>query len=99
MRISFRSLSLLMLLTGCAGGTTMGALKMTTKTSLHFLEVKDGQLAYEDQGEGPLVVCVPGIGDVRGQYRYLAPALVEAGHRVVTMDLRGLGDSSAGFPG
>ncbi len=37
------------------------------------------------------------IGDVRGQYRFLAPRLVEAGYRVVLMDLRGLGDSSAEF--
>ena len=42
--------------------------------------------------------CVrPGIGDVRAQYRFLAPALVAAGYRVVLMDLRGLGDSTTGF--
>jgi pimeloyl-ACP methyl ester carboxylesterase len=37
------------------------------------------------------------MGDLRSSYRYLAPALVEAGYRVATMDLRGHGDSDATF--
>ena len=24
-----------------------------------------GRIAYDDQGKGPLVVCVPGMGDLR----------------------------------
>ena len=56
-----------------------------------------GTLAYSDEGSGPLVVCVPGIGDLRQEYRFLAPRLVEAGFRVVAMDLRGHGDSGIGF--
>src|SRR5438105_7942519 len=59
-----------------------------------FLEREGGRLAYSDAGEGPLVVCVPGIGDLRQEYRLLAPQLVEAGFRVVSMDLRGHGQSS-----
>ena len=48
----------------------------------------EGNIAYDDSlGTGPLVVLVPGIGDVRAGYRYLAPRLIEAGYRVVTMDL------------
>ncbi len=63
-----------------------------------LLERPDGQVAYEVVGSsGPLVLCAPGIGDVRAQYRFLAPALVDAGFRVVLMDLRGLGDSTADF--
>jgi pimeloyl-ACP methyl ester carboxylesterase len=53
-----------------------------------------GNLAYDDQGTGPLVVCVPGMGDLRQEYRFLAPRLVEAGYRVVTVDLRGHGEST-----
>lgn len=63
-----------------------------------FLQRDDGQVAYELWGSsGPWVVCVPGLGDTRAQYRLLAPRLVEAGYRVAVMDLRGLGDSSAAF--
>ncbi len=63
-----------------------------------YFELAQGRLAFDDRGEGPLVVCVPSMGDVRQEYRFLAPMLVEAGYRVVTMDLRGLGASSANWP-
>lgn len=62
-----------------------------------FLQRPEGRVAYEDRGEGPLVVLVPGMGDTRAQYRHLAPRLLGQGLRVVTMDLRGLGESDAGF--
>lgn len=64
-----------------------------------YLDVPGGRLAYDDTGgTGQLVVCVPGIGDVRALYRFLRPGLVEAGYRVVTLDLRGHGESTAGWP-
>src|ERR1700741_3768882 len=64
--------------------------------STQFLKLPDGQIAYDDPGgSGPLVICVPGLGDMRAQYRFLAPKLAAAGFRVVTMDLRGQGESSA----
>jgi len=63
-----------------------------------FLDQQDGRIAYDDAGSGPLVVCVPSMGDVRGEYRFLAPQLAAAGYRVVTMDLRGLGESSVQWP-
>ena len=59
---------------------------------------RPGTIAYDDTGgSGALVVCVPGMGDVRGVYRYLVPVLTGAGHRVVTMDVRGHGESSTGW--
>jgi pimeloyl-ACP methyl ester carboxylesterase len=68
-------------------------------TTTMMLEVAGGRLAYDDTGgTGPLVVCVPGLGDVRAVYRFFQPALVEAGYRVVTVDLRGHGESSTGWP-
>jgi pimeloyl-ACP methyl ester carboxylesterase len=48
-------------------------------------------------GSGPLVICAPGMGDLRSVYRFLAPALRVAGFRVAAMDLRGHGDSDASF--
>jgi pimeloyl-ACP methyl ester carboxylesterase len=62
-----------------------------------YLTRGEGRIAYDVQGEGPLVVCLPGMGDLRQIYRFLAPSLVEAGYRVATMDLRGHGDSDDGF--
>ncbi|MHA7189536.1 alpha/beta fold hydrolase [Arthrobacter sp. MDT2-16] len=61
------------------------------------LTVPGGTLAYDLQGTGPLVLLVPGMGELRSSYRFLAPALVDAGYRVATVDLRGHGDSSASF--
>ncbi|HEU5353033.1 MAG TPA: alpha/beta hydrolase [Actinocrinis sp.] len=45
----------------------------------------------------PLVICTPGLGDHRASFRHLRPLLAEAGYRVVTMDLRGQGESSVGW--
>ncbi|HVN27258.1 MAG TPA: alpha/beta hydrolase [Candidatus Binataceae bacterium] len=68
-------------------------------SATQFLTVAGGQIAYDDSGgSGPAIICVPGLGDVRGQYRFLAPLLVKAGFRVVTMDLRGMGESSVDWP-
>jgi pimeloyl-ACP methyl ester carboxylesterase len=49
-------------------------------------------------GNGPVVLCTPGLGDHRASFRHLRPLLVEAGYRVVTMDLRGEGESTAHWP-
>lgn len=57
----------------------------------------EGTLAYTDSGTGPLIVALPSMGDVQEEYRYLVPILVQAGYRVVTVDLRGHGNSSAGW--
>jgi len=58
-----------------------------------------GTIAYDDaDGSGPLIVMLPGAGDVRAEYRFVVPELAEAGARTVTMDLRGHGDSSADWP-
>ena len=63
-----------------------------------FLTQPDGVIAYDDMGAGPLVICIPSMGDLRTEYRFLAPQLVAAGHRVLTMDVRGHGESSTGWP-
>jgi len=63
-----------------------------------FLTVDGGTLAYEVTGTtGPLVVLAHGMGDSREAYRFLTPALVDAGYRVAAVDLRGCGESSAGW--
>lgn len=64
---------------------------------MSYLDLPGGRIAYDDTGSGPLVLAVPGLGDVRGLYRFLAPRLVDAGYRVATMDVRGHGQSSVGW--
>ncbi|GAA4659983.1 alpha/beta hydrolase [Kineococcus glutinatus] len=70
---------------------------MTTSQEVRWLPRPGGRLAFDVSGEGPLVVCVPGMGDVRQTFRHLVPPLVAAGYRVATLDLRGHGASDAGF--
>ena len=65
-----------------------------------FLTIDGGTLAYELSGTtGPLLVLAHGMGDSRQAYRFLTPALVEAGYRVAELDLRGHGESSVGWTG
>jgi len=59
-----------------------------------YLKHENGTIAYDIQGNGPLLLCVPSMGDVRGEYRFLIPQLVAAGYRVVSMDVRGMGKTS-----
>ena len=75
----------------------MTAVPTTTDQTTTYLDRPGGRIAYDVSGEGPLIVCVPGMGDLRSVFRFLAPALVEAGHRVATVDIRGHGDSDATF--
>lgn len=66
------------------------------RRTLH-LPRPEGRVAYDDAGTGPLVVMVPGMGDLRSTYDDLRAVLLGAGYRIVTTDLRGHGDSDAGF--
>jgi len=68
-------------------------------TTVHHLQRPEGRVAYTVDGpeHAPLVVLVPGMGDLRSTWRELVGPLVEAGHRVAVMDLRGHGDSDTTF--
>lgn len=64
-------------------------------TRVAKLEREEGSITYEDSGgSGPLVICAPGMGALRSIYRFVAPVLAKEGYRVITMDVRGMGDSS-----
>jgi pimeloyl-ACP methyl ester carboxylesterase len=62
-----------------------------------------GQVSFDDSGDidgsesKPIFVCLPGIGDTRSSYRFLAPLLHGAGYRTLRSDIRGMGASSAKF--
>lgn len=94
-------LALLTALTLAAAGPAAALARVAEENTvtIHHLPV-EGELtvAWEDLGgTGPLVVALPGMGDLRSEYRFLGHKLVEAGHHVVLMDLRGHGASSVGF--
>jgi pimeloyl-ACP methyl ester carboxylesterase len=51
------------------------------------------RLAYRDKGSGKPVLLLHGFGASSYTWRYVEPALVAAGHRVLTVDLKGFGQS------
>jgi pimeloyl-ACP methyl ester carboxylesterase len=72
-----------------------GSVPAVQETS--YLRCPEGRIGYDVAGDGALVILVPGMGDLRAGYRFLAPALRAAGYRVACTDLRGHGDSDATF--
>ncbi len=64
--------------------------------TLHHLQRPEGRIAWTSEGSGPLVVLVPGMGDSRSTWREIVEPLA-ATHRVVSIDLRGHGDSDTSF--
>ncbi len=65
--------------------------------TISFVRTGGGTLAVEIEGDGPLVICSPGLGDTRDAFFPLATNLVAEGYRVVRADLRGHGASSVDF--
>lgn len=68
-----------------------------TESNGKFIAVPGGTLAYEVAGQGPVVLCLPSMGDTRREFERSAPRLIEAGYRVITTDLRGMGQSRGHF--
>ena len=71
--------------------------RVTLVQGTSYINRPEGRVAYDVDGEGPLVVLVPGMGDLRASYRFVAPALRKGGYRVARTDLRGHGDSDTTF--
>lgn len=78
---------------------TLPSVLTTSSKPARTLPLPDGRIAWDDHGsvDSPAVVLVPGLGDARGEYRRLVPLLVDAGYRVLAMDLRGHGESDTTF--
>ncbi|GEK80153.1 alpha/beta fold hydrolase [Agrococcus baldri] len=70
---------------------------MNATTASARIVVDDVELAYDlalpDAADAPLVVLLPGMGDLRSAYRHLTPLLTDRGVRVAALDLPGHGDS------
>lgn len=65
---------------------------------ISHLQRPEGRIAWSQHGTtGPLVVGMPGMGDLRENWDGFAEALALRGYRVAVMDLRGHGCSDATF--
>jgi pimeloyl-ACP methyl ester carboxylesterase len=62
-----------------------------------YVDHQGGRIAYDITGSGPLVIASPSLGDLRGEYRYLTPLLVDNGYQVASMDVRGHGETSSAW--
>ncbi|GAB0104616.1 alpha/beta hydrolase [Nocardia sp. JMUB6875] len=62
-----------------------------------YVDIDGGRIAYDETGEGPLVVLSHGMGIERNVNKHLVPLLAAAGYRVVNTDMRGHGESSMGW--
>lgn len=60
-----------------------------------LVDVGGATLNVESGGEGPAVVMHPSLGRWSRDFDLLAPVVMEAGFTVVTIDPRGVGESSA----
>ncbi|MFW6050975.1 MAG: alpha/beta fold hydrolase [Myxococcota bacterium] len=58
-----------------------------------YVQAPGLRIAYDDSGSGEPIVLVHGLGSSRRRWADLAGRLRDAGHRVVTYDLRGFGES------
>ncbi|MCC9309073.1 alpha/beta hydrolase [Kitasatospora sp. RB6PN24] len=69
----------------------------STAPQTQYLQLPGGSLAYDDTagtGNRTPVLLLPGMLETRRSFRHLRPLLNAAGYRVITMDLRGFGESS-----
>ncbi len=71
---------------------------MNKTPDIHFLQCPQGRVAWSLHGDqGPLIIGMPGMGDLREHWNGFATALVSKGYRVAVLDLRGHGQSDATF--
>ena len=71
--------------------TTTAPLRPVTEDDISTTTVDGGPAEYLDVGTGPVLVLVHGDGETARDWRWVAPALVAAGYRVVAPSLPGHG--------
>src|SRR3954469_17149160 len=85
------------LIIGTALGSAAGTVTNPNPApEVHFLQRPQGRIAWSLHGDyGPLVIGMPGMGDLRENWNGFAAALAAKGYRVAVIDLRGQGRSDA----
>ena len=61
---------------------------------MQSVTIGDRRFSYLEQGQGPAVMCLHGLGSSAADWQYQLPALAQ-GYRVIAPDLRGHGRSPA----
>lgn len=87
--MSRAALLLSLALTGCLGFHA-GALPGEPRDAT-FTEVEGARVRFVDEGQGPAIVLVHGFASSLDVWTTVRPALVEAGYRVLALDLKGFG--------
>lgn len=85
--IVFLGVVLSILAGGCASGP--GAQRQECNMISRFA-YKDVSIAYREEGQGPPVILLHGLGGAMYTWRHLVPALA-SDHKVVTLDFKGFG--------
>jgi pimeloyl-ACP methyl ester carboxylesterase len=67
---------------------------LSCRLSRRFVETDGCRIHVVEAGEGPAVILCHGFPELWLSWRHQLPALVEAGYRVVALDMRGHGLSS-----
>ncbi|HEX3265616.1 MAG TPA: alpha/beta hydrolase [Candidatus Limnocylindrales bacterium] len=67
----------------------------STTSETIWIDVPNGRLAAQDEGEGPPVLLVHSAVVNRRSWNGVVPRLVDAGYRVIRYDMRGFGESTA----
>lgn len=62
----------------------------------HYDRPDGSRIAFEVLGRGAPVLLVHGLGADRARWKAQVPVLTGRGYRVITLDLRGCGDSTSG---
>ena len=68
--------------------------RAVTEDDVRLTTVDGGPAEYLDLGEGPVLVLVHGDGETARDWRWVAPALAAAGHRVIAPSLPGHGTTA-----
>lgn len=83
--------------TRCLGGGS-GGFRAETRVSVdfhRFVRIGGRRVRYEDEGQGPAVLLMHGIGHSLRNWHRTMPALTAAGFRAVAIDTPGFGYSEA----
>lgn len=78
--------------------TTMRPEQITYKSfrqSQKTFSSKDGNIAYIDQGQGPVILLLHGVPTSGWLYRKMIDPLVKGGYRVIAPDMLGFGSSDS----
>ncbi|XP_043918286.1 bifunctional epoxide hydrolase 2 isoform X2 [Protopterus annectens] len=76
--------------------TSLPAMCHPESVSHAYVSIKPGvRIHYVDMGDGPAVCLFHGFPESWFSWRYQIPALVDAGFRVLALDMKGYGESTA----